>query len=476
VSRSQKHNRLADAVALYVAMGLLSLHAVPSATAAARPDWLQRRPDATAFVIGIGAATVAGPSSSPAYNRALTRALRDVATQLNVHVTAGTSMRVTETGTGLSEEFAGDTQLRAAADLEGTEIVDTWVGSDTCWVYVRLNANDYHESRRLRLANLQAQVEDLLGELRHARLAVALAAGLRAIELAEDLPGNQEVMHSASAGLRERLSAVNMRILAVKRTDPVAGMDVAIVIESNGPTGEECTAASDSTSCRGPGSFGGLPVRWSFARGEGELTPLTWTEKNGHATTRVSRVGAAQGEPLIVASIDLAALGLDALALPDPSVVIVLPRPILTAQLAWDVDRDIDVDIASFASLVASELAVHGIDVSESGDGQLRVDLAVDLRKIQIFGGITFAFIDLFVRFSDSRSTLSRAHAPGLKGAGVNGAEAVRAAFQHASEYLHEAAAEARRRHVTPVAHTPVGTLPADGRQLTTRVNRRTEP
>ena len=231
------------------------------------------------------------------------------------------------------------------------------------------------------------------------------------------------------------------------------------------------------------GSRGGA-LRWSFANGNGELTPLSWTDESGLASSRVNRVGASQGTPEVVATIDLSNLGPAAAGqsvavsqLPTPSASILLSRPRLSAQLAWDVDRDIEVDIAVFARRVATDLAAHGIDVGDSGEGQLRVDLAIDLRSVRVVGGLTFAFVDVSVAVADGQTSLSQIQAPRLKGAGATATEAVRAAFQNSSEYLHEAAAEARRRLlIPPPPHPQGGRLSAESRRLTTRVNRRTTP
>ena len=145
-------------------------------------------------------------------------------------------------------------------------------------------------------------------------------------------------------------------------------------------------------------------------------------------------------------------------------------------MLAWEVDGDIDVDIAACARSVARDLAAHGIDVVTSGESQLRVDLAVDVRNLNTVGTLTFAFLDLSVHVWNDAGSLSRIHALGLKGAGPTTAEAVRAAFLKSTDHLHEAAADARRRLLIPSPHPNGGQLSAPSHELTSRVNRRTEP
>ena len=470
MATNQKHTHRLPASVLVTA-GLLWL--TQTAYGSPRPAWLQTRPVADGFIAGIGAAAVASSTARGAYNQALARALREVATQLNVRVTSVSTMTVTEQANDVLTEYASDTALQAGAELEGTEIMDSWVGADTCWVYVRLDLGDYRERRRLRRLRrlrLEDQLDRLMHDLSNAPPAVALSSGLRAHQLVTSTPNGER----PEFGRRRApiLSALRQRLSNLQLTSSGG------VVVVDAPDGAEISVVVESADVPHMGASG-LPVRWSFASGKGEMVPLTWTDVDGRASTRIETTtpGAT-----VLASIDLDALRPDAWRplpddfahLPVPAASIALTRPRLTAQLAWDVGRDIECDVAGFAGIAASKLAAHGIDVSDTtGKGQLRVLIRVGLSRLQFIEGLCFAFIDVAIEAAQGNTLLARTHASRLKGAGTTPAEAAMDAFLAADEPLNEAAIQIRQR--LHDSNQSGGELSADGRQFTAQ-NRRISP
>ncbi len=374
------------ATALRLTFAVCAMHAADASADSLSPAWVRERPDPVGFLVGIGAAIMANPStntSQTAHNRALTRALHDIATQLGVHVTATTAIQVLEDGLGVHENFERETHLYSTAELEGAEIVDTWVGNDTCWVYARLDKVELDRRRRARLDNLRKRYDELMEDLRHATLSRALASGMNALELIaarsgaprfdddEQLIRRQMVL----AALRRRLSSLRLQPLSTG-LPAVSGTQLSVAVEG---------ACADAASLCAQG----LPVRWSFATGSGELTPVTWTDDHGRASTRIRQLDASADDPTIVAIVDLNAFSQTAPTsqvsaaehLPTPRTVVVLSRPRITAQLRWDIRPAIGGAAADFLAVAVAELAACGIDIVTGEDGQVQLELNVSVRR-----------------------------------------------------------------------------------------------
>ena len=336
------------------------LPALGAAVDSLRPQWLQQRPESPGFLIGIGAAAAAQRSASAqtAYNRALARALNDIASQLQVEVTSQATLRVSESRTGVREDFAGETHLRTVADLDGVEIVASWVGGDTTWVYTRLDADAFEQRQRARLTGLCDRLDRLVQEVSDARPALALAAGMNALELLSTSRSTGRFAEHTEvdrwkvdllAALRQRLSG--LRLLAGTGVDADSGTELSVSAQTSCPDGVDTPCA------------GGLPVRWSFVTGAGEVTALSWTDGSGRASASISHVGASRRPPAIAAAIDLTAFAARATGtwqrvvadLPVPATRIVLRRPRLTAQLLCEVNAAGRIDVAR-ASRAASPI------------------------------------------------------------------------------------------------------------------------
>ena len=417
-------------------VGLSGIRAASPAPMAI-PDWVRQRPHFSGFIVGIGSAPV-GESTTAGPNRALLLALHDIAAQLDVRLSSEASLQRGETATGLDERYAHRVDVRSDLELEGVEIVDAWVGRDTCWVYARLDKEEFQRRRRAAQATMHDRLETLLDEIRHATTARALAAGLSALELTSLSTGTQE--DEVVEALRLRLTGLLLVPDAVPSSTLAAGVGEVVTVRLTC----DCDI-SDADSDRS-----GVPVRWSMARGTGELTPLTWTDDDGRASTRITRLDPMVSEPAITAAIDLDAFHyrpehaarLD--QLPAPTATLLVPRPRLSAQLSMTITPGLEADRLS--TVVLTKLGSRGIDVVEAGGG-LRVQVLAEHRQQHVVGPILFAIIDVTVTVSDGDGVrLFHSSRSGLKGSGRTGHEAVRSAFDRADGLFDEAATQSRHR------------------------------
>ena len=382
------------------------------------PHLVRQRPHLPGFIIGIGSAAV-GKSTTAGPNRALLLALHDIAAQLDVRLLSEASLHRGETADGLDERFAQRVDLRSDLALEGVEVVDTWTRADTCWVYARLERGAFQRRQHAARARAHERLESLLKEIRRAAPARALAAGVSALELMALSAATPE--DEVVEALRLRLA--DMRLVPNAESSAVlpAGTGEIVSVRLAADCGDDVDAASCGA---------GVPVRWRLARGAGELTPLSWTDDDGRASTRMTRLDATVSQPVVTAAIDLAAfhhrpeVAVELNRLPVPAATLVIPQPPpLPAQVS------LVATAAGLANVISTKLGTRGIDIVEAG-GDLSVQVQAELQRQHDVGSICFAVIEVTITVDDGDGVhLFHSGLSELKGSGRTGREAVRSAF-----------------------------------------------
>ena len=399
------------------------------------PHWVRQRPHLPGFIIGIGSAAV-GKSTTAGPNRALLLALHDIAAQLDVRLLSEASLHRGETADGLDERFAQRVDLRSDLALEGVEVVDTWTRADTCWVYARLERGAFQRRQHAARARAHERLESLLKEIRRAAPARALAAGVSALELMALSAATPE--DEVVEALRLRLA--DMRLVPNAESSAVlpAGTGEIVSVRLAADCGDDVDAASCGA---------GVPVRWRLARGAGELTPLSWTDDDGRASTRMTRLDATVSQPVVTAAIDLAAfhhrpeVAVELNRLPVPAATLVIPQPPpLSAQVS------LVATAAGLANVISTKLGTRGIDIVEAG-GDLSVQVQAELQRQHDVGSICFAVIEVTITVDDGDGVhLFHSGLSELKGSGRTGREAVRSAFEEADSLFDEAVTQSRRQ------------------------------
>ena len=204
----------------------------------------------------------------------------------------------------------------------------------------------------------------------------------------------------------------------------------------------DCGDDVDAASCGA-----GVPVRWRLVRGAGELTPLTWTDDDGRASTRITRLDGTVSQPTVIAAIDLATfhhrpeVNLELDRLPVPAATLAIPRPPrLSAQVSLVATAN------GLANVVSTKLGTRGIDIVETG-GDLSVQVQAELQRQHDVGSVCFAVLAVTITVDDGDGVhLFHSGLSELKGSGRTGREAVRSAFDEADSLFDEAVTQSRRQ------------------------------
>ncbi len=427
--------------------GFLIAAACAGATPAQGPPaWVLRRPEAAGYFVGIGIARTAG--DLPAARKAATQqALEDIALQVEARVFAQSRLRVEEGGEGMKQEYRSEIHTQTAEELAGVEIAGTYEDREHSWVYARLSVEEFQRHRQERSAAARRGAFALFTQAQAEGPAGALALYLRA--LAPLQQGAGDPLHVEYQGvslalateiplrIQHLLSAMRLELVpAAIRVKQRAALDQGLQVRAyfGGGEGRPVPAV-------------GLPLRWRFTRGEGDLTASTWTGPDGVARSRLRQVRAAGRTQTIEVRPYLAALlGPDLGPTLEPLVegfsppaacieVQVVPQAICVSSEEWNLGEPLHF----LGPLLKGWLERGGealVDHPEGAD--LLLALSARTRKGTQTPGVCFAYLDLEIRARD-RATGQEIYTFGLrdiKGAGPDGEQAGLRAYARASRQL----------------------------------------
>ncbi len=133
-----------------------------------KPDWVKTRPVSDKYYIGIGMAkTYQDNYIKVAKNNALT----DMVSEISVEISSNSVLRQFEDNRGFREQFESVTKMSMKDKLEGYEIVDSWKGDDSYWVYYRLSIEKYKRMKREKLEKAKELAKDFYEKAREAERA-----------------------------------------------------------------------------------------------------------------------------------------------------------------------------------------------------------------------------------------------------------------------------------------------------------------
>lgn len=106
------------------------------------PDWVKQRPVNSMYYTGIASVS---RTESDYMEKAKTRALLDLASEIKVTVNANSLLKTLEQHGAVMSEYEESIKTQVSESLEKYELVETWQDDDRYWVYYQLNRFDYEE-------------------------------------------------------------------------------------------------------------------------------------------------------------------------------------------------------------------------------------------------------------------------------------------------------------------------------------------
>ncbi len=273
-----------------------------------KPSWVEKRPNIQGYYIGVGVAAKTG-TPQEYIQRAKDGALNDMAQQIVVSIDAEQMSKLSEKMGELSEEYQTAVRTSTKADLDGFETVDTWDGDDNYWVYYRLSIEEYKKNHAEKLRKATSLALDFFTKAKTSEksnnISEAIQSYVQALASIEKFLGESiQVQYSGSSIYlsNEIFSSLQSLLnqIELKAKNPKIDAQVGKPIRQSLEVIVSNTAKSNAVP--------NFPVKYSFTKGSGDLIGSSTSDKNGVASTQVTKIVATDKLQLIKAEGDPASV------------------------------------------------------------------------------------------------------------------------------------------------------------------------
>ncbi|WP_291862155.1 LPP20 family lipoprotein [Marinilabilia sp.] len=419
-------------------IALVLLLAGISAAQAAKPKWVKKRPSEKEYYIGIGMAYKSQNSGLDYAKKARADALREMASEIEVNISANSLLRQFEDNYRFQETFESEISTSAEENLSGYE-VQTWENKREYWVLMRLNKNEYRRRNELDLNMAKKRAATYLLEARRLKenqeITASLAAYFKAIEslenhLSDDLAyrtidGNINLGSDIVQDLRSLFGQIaitpenpNYNISFSKSMESPLQVKVEYFL----PDGRKIPVHN-------------FPLHFRFTEGAGVLQEKVTTNPGGEVSSYIQKLESSRKKQQVTAAFDYTAL-LQKENIESPLVAFFLPQGTiphttfnieLQKSTAWfDANESIfgsQTSSAPFANRLKSQLNETFFNFTFSPEqAKYHVVTNAYFRKGEIKKGngyeVYLVFADLYISVlsADTHTEIFNGTISGIKG------------------------------------------------------------
>lgn len=278
-----------------------------SAQAKRKPSWVKQRPSDPQFYVG----RAMSPKFDGQLNyrtEARNNALKEMSSEIKVNISSNSILRQFENNYQVKEEFEASTHQSVQATLEGYEVL-SWENKKEYWVMVRLNKDSYAMRQKQKLDyakklcatyyyDAQKAVDrgDIYeGLLFYAKAIKAIKPHVNEDLTYRDIDGNLNLGSDIFSGIQGTFRKINLV------TD-----QPTYTLQFSKEMRVPLTLNASYTDAMGEiQALANLPLRYTFTKGEGEITSLGTTNYAGLATCDISRLISKRKSQQIKAEFDL---------------------------------------------------------------------------------------------------------------------------------------------------------------------------
>jgi hypothetical protein len=430
-----------------------------------RPDWAQSAflpPDA-AYYHGIG-------MSRSSSSEARARALGDLASEIEVRVTSEVQSYLEERGysrNGDSQILSRDTwdvKVLAEQTIRDPVWIGHWSGEGEFWSYTRISKERYRaelqrqlaEAKELAIDHLrsanQVESEDVVGAAREFVRGLDVLSKFLGHQMTIDIDGRQGV------DLGNELRRGVDRVLGVIELDR-EGPESVLVVAGKG------VADDLVVKVRHDGRpVAGVPVRFEFTKGMGELLTIAHSDGQGRARSRVSKVASA-GMHVVEARVDLASLAFSDSESERPRLQTLGVSGRSVAFHIGGLDKLFYIDVTEenlgvmapdsyFERILRSRLAAEGAVrfVHSANEADLLIRGSARTRFSSKVGSVVFCYADVSVHLTERETgtELYTTSQTSVKGADKSKRDASLRAMEKAADEIVEEVLRVIRTEVQP--------------------------
>lgn len=413
ISEHQKHSCVKHFLSILI---ILMVGCSPGniPTGPVKPDWLSAKPFPAGYYTGIGHSLK--ERSGNYIQIAKKSALEDLVSEIKVTVSSTSVLSQLDVDKKFRERFEQIIQTEAAQEIEEFELVDAWEDDYNYWVYYRLSRARYREIKEEQKKNAVLHATDyytkgLEADKRDERLhALGLYfQALRAMEkyLADavwvTVDGKSLLLtNEIYASIQNILNNINVTVepSAIEVNRRMQQNDLTVIASARyEPSGLPATD---------------LPLKASFAKGEGEVFPTYKTDDGGNAKVLLNRIGSAELEQSVVVQVNTEALagGSDtsifqfvtrSLRVPSASIVLRVQRPVVYLTSS---ERSLGREnrFAQVTNKLKNLLARSGFEFTDDREAaDLWFDVKTNTEEASVAGSIFVTYLNGIIRVSSAK-------------------------------------------------------------------------
>jgi hypothetical protein len=417
-----------------------------------RPDWAHSTflPKDAAYYHGIG-------MSRSSSSEARARALGDLASEIEVRVTSEVKSYLEERGYSRDSDSqilsrdTWDVKVFAEQTIRDPVWVGHWSGQGEFWGYTRISKERYRaelqrqlaEAKELAVDHLRSASEaetdgDVVGAAREFVRGLDVLSKFLGHPMTIDIDGRQDVV------LGNELRRGFDRVLGAIELDR-EGQESLLVVAGKGVADDLVVRVRHDGR-----PLAGVPVRFEFTKGKGELLAIAHSDGQGRARSRVSKVASA-GMHVVEARVDLVSLAVSDAVSDQLRLRTLSGSGRSVAFHIGGFDKLFYIDVTEenlgvmardsyFERIVRSRLAAEGAVrfVQSANEADLLISGSARTRFSSKVGAVVFCYADVSVHLTerDTGTELYTTRQTSVKGADRSKRDASLRAIEKAADEI----------------------------------------
>lgn len=279
--------------------------------ASSRPNWVKQRPSQPDFYLGIGMAfKTAGDRDMKYAQDARSKALREMSSEIKVTIAANSLLHQFENNLSFREQFESKIYTSVAQTLEGYEVI-TWENKKEYWVMMRLNKDKYEMRRRQKLDQAKMLASSYFQSARQAagrgEVAQAISNYFKAVTALQDHIGEDLTHRTVNGTVNYGVDIIN-DLRTLYRQIVFRPEKTSYLLEFSRQLQEPLSLNVFMNRNGDEIPVQGLPVAFTFSRGDGVLMPQPATNYQGNVQCAISRLISKRKMQEVTACLDLSSI------------------------------------------------------------------------------------------------------------------------------------------------------------------------
>lgn len=277
---------------LFFLLVLPALLSFSSAEAKRKPDWVKQRPADHSFYIGRSMSLKQGGEVTYR-TEARNKALKQLSSEIKVNISSNSILRQFEDNYEVKEEFEASTYESVEATLEGYEVL-TWEDKKEYWVMVRLSKEKYAMRKKMKLDYAKKMCATYYYDGKKAVENGSIYEGLllyvQAIKTIKPHVGEDLTYMDINGNLNlgsDIFSAIQAAFRKVKLEADQPNYTIQFSKELKVPLTLHATYTDALGDSR---ALANIPLHYYFTKGDGELSNIASTDRDGKATCDITRL------------------------------------------------------------------------------------------------------------------------------------------------------------------------------------------